>query len=161
MIGNLRERCLSIRRLRMPTGSRRRNFRYRVWHIQEPLRPPGARVNLRSIHFARFALITMAPLALVSCGGNKNIARDDQCREEVVLSLSPGVLRTGREMDRLEDGAGVKLKYVRSSSPTLFVYSLSAGGVDPGCRRALSRLRQDSHVRFVEPSDRRTVRGLE
>src|SRR5690348_8230847 len=112
----------------MTTGLHRRNFRYCVWHIQEPLRLAGARVNLRSTRLARLALITLAPLALISCGGNKNIAREDQCREQVVLSLSPGVLRTGREMDRLEDGADVKLKYVRSSSPTLFVYSLSAGG---------------------------------
>jgi hypothetical protein len=145
----------------MPTGLHRRNFRYCVWHIQEPPRQAGARVNLRSTRLARFVLITLTPLALVSCGGNKNIAREDQCREQVVLSLSPGVLRTGREMDRLEDGADVKLKYVRSSSPTLFVYSLSASGRDPGCRSALSRLRQDSHVRFVEPSDHRTVRGFE
>lgn len=78
-----------------------------------------------------------------------------------MLSLSPGVVRTDREMDRLEDGANVKLEYVRSSTPTLFVYSLSARGVDPGCRSALSRLRQDSHIRFVEPESRRTVRGFE
>jgi hypothetical protein len=64
-------------------------------------------------------------------------------------------------MGRLEDDADVKLEYVRSTSPTLFVYSLSAGGVDPGCRGALSRLRQDSQVRFVEPNSRRTVRGFE
>ena len=117
--------------------------------------------NLRSIRFACFALIIVSPLALVSCGGNKNIAREDQCREQVTLSLSPGVLRTGREMDRLEDDANVKLEYVRSASPTLFVYSLSARGADPGCRSALSRLRQDSHVRFVEPDSRRTVKGFE
>jgi hypothetical protein len=120
---------------------------------------------LRSTRLARIAHITLvvclAPLALVSCGGNKNVAREDQCREQVVLSLSPGVLRTDRELDRLEDGASVKLEYVRSSSPTLFVYSLSARGADPGCRGALSRLRQDSHVRFVEPDGRRTVRGFE
>jgi hypothetical protein len=116
---------------------------------------------LYSTRLACFALVSLAPLALTSCGGNKNIAREDQCREQVVLSLSPGVLRTGREMDRLQDNANVKLEYVRSSSPTSFVYSLSTRGVDPGCRSALSRLRQDSHVRFVEPGDRRTVRGFD
>jgi hypothetical protein len=79
----------------------------------------------------------------------------------VVLSLSPGVVRTDREMGRLEDDADVKLEYVRSTTPTLFVYSLSTRGVDPGCRSALSRLRQDSHVRFVEPDGRRSVRGFE
>lgn len=79
----------------------------------------------------------------------------------MVLSLAPGVIRTDREMDRLEDDADVKLEYVRSTSPTLFVYSLSTRGVDPGCRSALSRLRQNSHVRFVEPDSRRTVRGFE
>jgi hypothetical protein len=63
-------------------------------------------------------------------------------------------------MDRLEDDAKVRLEYVRSSSPTLFVYSLSTRGKDPGCRGALSRLRQDSQVRFAELDGRRTVRGL-
>jgi hypothetical protein len=106
-------------------------------------------------------LICLSPLALVSCGGTKNIAREDRCREQVVLSLAPGVVRTDRVMGRLEDDAEVKLEYVRSTSPTLFVYSLSTRAVDPGCRRALSRLRQDSHVRFVELDGRRTVRGFE
>jgi hypothetical protein len=77
-----------------------------------------------------------------------------------VLSLAPGVVRTDREMDRLEDDANVRLQYVRSTSPTSFVYSLSTDGHDPGCRSALSRVRQDSHVRFVEPENRR-VRGFE
>lgn len=121
----------------------------------------GARVTLRSTRVVCFALVFLAPIALASCGGNTNIAREDQCRKQVVLSLSPGVIRTDREEDRLQDGAKVKLEYVRSTSPTLFVYSLSARGVDPGCRSALSRLRQDSHVRFVEPNDRRTVQGFE
>jgi hypothetical protein len=78
-----------------------------------------------------------------------------------MLSLSPGVLRTGRELGRLEDDANVKLEYVRTTTPTLFVYTLSARGADPSCRKALSRLRQDSHVRFAEPDGPRTVRGLE
>ena len=64
-------------------------------------------------------------------------------------------------MDRLEDNADVKLEYVRTTTPTLFVYSLSARRADPGCRSAMSRLRQDSHVRFVELDGRRTVRGFE
>jgi hypothetical protein len=63
-------------------------------------------------------------------------------------------------MDRLQDDTNVSLEYVRSTSPTLFVYSLSTDANDPGCRSALSRLRQDSHVRFVEPENRR-IRGFE
>jgi hypothetical protein len=77
-----------------------------------------------------------------------------------VLSLSPGVGRTERVMDRLQDDADVSLDYQRTTSPTLFVYELSARGKDPGCRSALSRLRQDSRVRFAEPDRRRTVHGL-
>ena len=78
-----------------------------------------------------------------------------------MLSLAPGVIRTDRVVERLEDNANVKLEYVRSTTPTLFVYSLSTRGADPGCRSALSRLRQDSQVRFVELDGRRTVRGFE
>jgi len=77
-----------------------------------------------------------------------------------VVSLSPGVIRTGRVEDGLQDGAEVKLEYLRSTSPTLFVYSLSAQGRDPGCRLALTRLRQDSRVRFAEPDLRRAVNGF-
>ena len=116
---------------------------------------------MHSTRVACFALVSLGSIALASCGGNTNVAREDQCRQQVVLSLSPGVIRTDREEDRLEDDASVKLEYVRSSSPTVFVYSLSARGADPGCRSALSRLRQDSHIRFVEPESRRTVRGFD
>lgn len=100
-------------------------------------------------------------MALASCGGNTYVAREDQCRQQVVLSLSPGVTRTDREMDRLQDDTNVSLEYVRSTSPTLFVYSLSTDANDPGCRSALSRLRQDSHVRFVEPESRRRGGGFD
>ena len=77
-----------------------------------------------------------------------------------MLSLAPGVGRTDRVIEGLEDDAGVRLEYQRSTSPNLFVYSLSARGKDPGCRGALSRLRLDSRVRFAEPDSRRTVHGL-
>jgi hypothetical protein len=79
----------------------------------------------------------------------------------VILSLAPGVIRTDRVVERLEDDANVKLEYVRSTSPTLFVYTLSTRRADAGCRSAMSRLRQDSHVRFIELDGRRTVRGFE
>jgi hypothetical protein len=105
-------------------------------------------------------VISIAPLALAACGGNSNIARAEQCREQITLSLSPGVFRTQRVEDRLQEDAGVRLEFLRSTSPTLFVYELSARGKDPGCRSALTRLRQDSRVRFAEPDRRRTVHGL-
>jgi hypothetical protein len=105
-------------------------------------------------------VVALAPLGFVSCGGQPNVARAEQCREQIVLSLSPGVGRTDRVMDGLEDDAEVRLEYLRSSSPNLFVYSLSADGRDPGCQGALSRLRRDSRVRFAEPDSRRTVHGL-
>jgi hypothetical protein len=117
--------------------------------------------SIRFAYIARAALaVALVPFTLVSCGGHSNIARADQCRQQIVLSLAPGVGRTDREMDRLADDTEVSLEYLRSTSPTLFVYSLSARGRDPGCQGALSRLRQDSHVRFAESDARRTVHGL-
>jgi hypothetical protein len=116
--------------------------------------------SIRFACFARAALVVgFAPLVLVSCGGNSNIAREQQCKEQIVLSLAPGVLRTDRVMDRLADDTEVELEYLRSASPTLFVYSLSSRAKDPGCQSALARLRQDSQVRFAEPDGRRTARG--
>ncbi len=105
-------------------------------------------------------LPTLILCGLVACGSTPKVARIDQCHEQITLSLAPGVVRTDRVIDGLQDGADVRLEYVRSSSPNLFVYSLSTPVKDPGCTQALSRLRQDSHVRFVEPDYRRTVHGF-
>lgn len=98
--------------------------------------------------------------ALVGCGSNPKVARIDQCHEQITLSLAPGVVRTDRVIDGLQDGADVRLEYVRSSSPNLFVYSLSTPARDPRCTQALSRLRQDSRVRFAELDYKRTVHGF-
>jgi hypothetical protein len=113
-----------------------------------------------STRLACILLIVTAPLALASCGGRNNVAREYRCNEQIVVSLSPGVMRTGRVENGLQDDAKVRLEYLRSTSPTLFVYTLSAEGKDPGCKRALSRLRQDSRVRFAEPDLRRAVNGF-
>ena len=99
-------------------------------------------------------------LSLVSCGGRANVARAEQCREQITLSLSPGVGHTERVVEGIEEDAKVRLEYLRTTSPTLFVYTLSARGRDPGCTQALARMRQDSRVRFAEPDSRRTVHGL-
>jgi len=104
--------------------------------------------------------ISVAPLVLAACGGNSNIARAEQCREQITLSLAPGVFRTERVEDALQDDAEVNLTFLRSTGPTLHVYELSARGQDPGCRSALTRLRQDSRVRFAEPAARRKVNGF-
>jgi hypothetical protein len=56
----------------------------------------------------------------------------------------------------LSRGADVRLEYLRSSSPNLHVFRLTAPGKDPQCQGALARLRQDSRVRFAEPDARRT-----
>jgi hypothetical protein len=108
----------------------------------------------------RIALLVLMGYGLTACGSNPKVARIDQCHEQITMSLSPGVGRTDRVIDGLQDDADVRLEYVRSTSPTLFVYSLSTPAKDPGCTRALSRLRQDSRVRFVEPDYKRTVHGF-
>jgi hypothetical protein len=100
------------------------------------------------------------PLTLVSCGGISNVARAEQCREQIMLSLAPGVARTDRVIEGLEEDASVQLEYLRSASPNLFVYSLSSREKDPGCTSALSRLRQNSRVRFAEPDQRRAAHGI-
>ncbi len=98
--------CFPVCRCRQ--APRWRNFRYCVWHIQEPPREVGARVNLHSTRVACFALIVLGSIALASCGGNTYVARENQCRQQVVLSLAPGVARTDREMDRLQDDTNVQ-----------------------------------------------------
>jgi hypothetical protein len=107
------------------------------------------------------SLVALIPLALTACGGGQNIARSEKCQDEqITFSLAPGIGRTDRVMEDLEDDAKVRLEYQRSASPVLFIYTLSAKGRDPGCNLALARLRQDSRVRFAEPDNRRHVHGL-
>ena len=107
------------------------------------------------------ALAVLACVAASGCGGNPPVSRAaGQCSEQIVLSFNPGVRRTEDLAEDLADRVDGSLEYQRSTSPNLFVYSLSARGKDPGCRGALSRLRQDSRVRFAEPDSRRTVHGL-
>jgi hypothetical protein len=115
---------------------------------------------VHSSRLAGLAFIFVAPLFLASCGGRVNVALADQCHEQITLSLAPGVSRIDRVMEGLEEEADVRLEYLRSSSPTLFVYMLRSSANDPGCTRALSRLRQDSRVRFAEPDKRRAVHGF-
>jgi hypothetical protein len=112
---------------------------------------------------SRAVVLAVGVLALpviVACGSNPRVAKIEQCHEQITLSLAPGVARTDRVIDGLQEGADVNLLYVRASSPNLFVYALSTPARDPGCTRALSRLRQDSRVRFAEPDYRRTVHGF-
>jgi hypothetical protein len=107
--------------------------------------------------FLSFTAAVLAASAAVSaCGGQSYLSRaDGGCNEQIVLSLAPGFGRTEKVMDELSRAAGVRLEYLRSASPTLHVFMLSARGRDPQCHDALARLRQDSHVRFAELDSRR------
>jgi hypothetical protein len=116
-------------------------------------------ITLRRFTILAFVL-ALVPLTLASCGGQPNIPLAETCHEQIMLSLAPGVGRTDRVMDGIEDDANVRLEYLRSAGPTLFVYKLSTRGRDPGCLSALSRLRQDSRVRFAESDRHRAVHGL-
>jgi hypothetical protein len=102
-------------------------------------------------------LAALAPLAVAACGGTANVSRaSGQCSEQIVLSLAPGFGRTDKLVKELAHDANVRLEYLRSASPNLFVFALSAKAKDPGCTDALARLRQDSRVRFAELDRRRT-----
>jgi hypothetical protein len=108
-------------------------------------------------HLLALTVAVFAPLAISACGGQTNVSRaSGQCSEQIILSLAPGFGRTGKVIKTISRGADVQLEYLRSSSPALHVYKLTTEGKDPGCRNALARLRQDSHVRFAEPDGRRS-----
>lgn len=99
----------------------------------------------------------LAAVGLTACGGHTNVSRaQGGCDEQITLSLAPGLSRTDRVIGELSKGAEVRLEYLRSSSPNLFVYRLTSKGKDPQCRNALARMRQDSHVRFAELDQRRS-----
>lgn len=94
----------------------------------------------------------LAPFVLASCGGHTYVSRAaGGCSEQITLSLAPGFDRTDRVIHAVSKEARVKLEYLRSSSQTLHVFLLTAKGTDPQCHNALTRLRQDSRVRFAEP----------
>jgi hypothetical protein len=99
-----------------------------------------------------------ASLLLSACGGHTPVSSAaDRCNEQITLSLAPGVLRTDRVVDDVSEGADVHLKYLRSASTNLHVFTLTADGKDPQCLSALVRLRQDSHIRFAEPDRHQTA----
>ena len=108
----------------------------------------------------RAVLLPLAPFVLSACGSQPKIPLAERCNEQIMLSLSPGVGRTDRVMEGLEEDARVHLEFLRSAGPTLHVYTLTAKGRDPGCVSALSRLRQESNVRFAEPERRRAIHGF-
>jgi hypothetical protein len=124
--------------------------------ISQALRLPEAGVPVLKGRFFPLALAAFAPLAVSACGGHTNISSADRCSEQIVLSLAPGFGRTDKVINDLSSGAHVRLEYLRSASPTLHVFKLTAKGKDPECHDALARLRQDSHVRIAEPDARRS-----
>lgn len=100
----------------------------------------------------------LATFCVAACGGHTPVlSAGERCHEQITLSLAPGVLRTDRVMNDVSRGADIDLKYVRSVSTNLHVFMLTADGRDPQCHNALTRLRQDSHVRFAEPDGHRTA----
>lgn len=104
-----------------------------------------------------FALAALLPFVMSACGGHANVSRaGGRCAEQIILSLAPGFGRTDKVMKDISRKADVRLDYLRSASPNLHVYMLTAEGKDPQCYNSLARLRQDSHVRFAEPDERRT-----
>lgn len=107
--------------------------------------------------FSPLFLGVLAPFILGGCGGNTNVSRaDGGCHEQIILSLAPGFGRTDKVIGDISHQARVRLEYLRSASPTLHVYELTAKGKDPQCHGALARLRQDSHVRIAELDARRS-----
>lgn len=110
------------------------------------------------MHRGRIVLGSLVVLLVSACGGHAPVSRaGGQCDQQITLSLAPGFQRSDKVMDDLSDGAGVRLDYLRSASPNLFVYRISSKRKDPGCTQSLARLRQDSRVRFAEPDARRYV----
>jgi len=107
--------------------------------------------------FGSILCAAVVPLVLSACGGHTNVSRaDGGCSEQIILSLAPGFGRTDKVIGDISHEAKVRLEYLRSASPTLHVFSLSAKGRDPQCHDALARLRQDSHVRIAELDARRS-----
>jgi hypothetical protein len=125
--------------------------------IPVSLRFVGAGVNVPAGPLRCLALAVLASFAAAACGGNANVSRaDDQCSEQIILSLAPGFGRSDKLIEELSRDADVRLEYLRSISPNLFVFALTARARDPGCTNALARLRGDSRVRFAELDQRRT-----
>lgn len=91
-------------------------------------------------------------LALTACA-----ARAD-CSLQVIVSFSQDVQSPpgATFVKDLSRAARVELNYVRSVTPSLHVFVLEAADADdPGCGRALGRLRSDPRVRSVDIDARR------
>ncbi len=60
-----------------------------------------------------------------------------------------------RYVRQLAHSDGVQLTFLRTIGPGLYLFSLTAPGMD--CRDALERLRHDANVRSVDVDKRREV----
>jgi hypothetical protein len=82
-----------------------------------------------------------------------------RCTLRVIVSFAQVGAPTPPEasfLQALSSAARVELTYVRSLTPALHVFVLSAAGADdPDCQQALGRLRSDPHVRSADTDQRR------
>jgi hypothetical protein len=87
------------------------------------------------------------------------IASGARCTLRVIVSFAQGDAPAPPDaafLQELASAARLELTYVRSLTPALHVFVLSADGADdPDCQQALGRLRSDPRVRSADTDQRR------
>jgi hypothetical protein len=79
------------------------------------------------------------------------------CSTRVIVTFAQrqGKTPSPELVTQIAHEAGIQLGFIRAAGPGLYVFSLTAGGSDPSCRQALTRLRRNARIRSVDVDARR------
>ncbi len=99
----------------------------------------------------------MPLLAACAASAQAGSSQGDPCATRVIVAFSKdqGTRPSDRFVGDLAHADGVRLEFMRTVGPGLYLFSLTAPDVD--CRDALERLRRDGRVRSVDVDERRNI----
>ena len=89
--------------------------------------------------------------------GDAPVAEMQRCTAQVIVTLAavPTIEPDQALIADLSRVANVQIAYLRSISPGVQVYSLSAEDAEARCTNAIERLRKDARVRSIDLDQRR------
>jgi hypothetical protein len=111
---------------------------------------------------AAVAMTTLIAACATDYGmGSAADGKMQRCTAQVIVTLAavPTVEPDPALIADLSRVAQVQITYLRSISPGIQVYTLSAEDAEARCNNAIERLRQDARIRSIDLDQRRSPQG--